>query len=51
MFLQDCDRPISQIMEQINKYKSLKIKGKVLVEKRLPSKDIIITADTAQTKE
>ena len=50
MFLQDRNCPISQIIEEINKYKSLDIKGKALVGKRLLSKNIIIIANTAQIK-
>ena len=37
-------------MEEINKYKSLDIKGKALIGKRLLSKNIIIIANTAQIK-
>jgi len=49
--LQDRNRPISQIIEEINKSKSPEIIGKVLAGRKLPSGDIIIIADTAQTKE
>ena len=37
-------------MEEINKYKSLKVKGKALAERKLLSRDIMIIADTAQIK-
>jgi hypothetical protein len=47
---QDRNRPISQIVEDINKSKSQDIKGKVLAARRLPSGDITITTDTAETK-
>jgi hypothetical protein len=48
---QDRTRPIKQIVEEINKTRSKEIKGKVLAARRLPSGDIVITTDTATTKE
>jgi hypothetical protein len=48
---EDRKRPISQIVEGINRAKSAEIKGKVLAARRLPSGDITITADTQETKE
>ena len=48
---EDRSRPITRIVEDINKTKSAEIKGKVLAARRLPSGDITITADTKETKE
>lgn len=48
---QDRTRPIKQIVEEINKSKSKEIQGKVLAARRLPSGDVLVTADTAWTKE
>ena len=47
---QDRGRPISQIVEGINKCKSASIPGKVLAARRLPSGDVLITTDMADTK-
>jgi hypothetical protein len=48
---QDRGRPIAQIVEEINKLKGSAVPGRVLAARRLPSGDILITADTAETKE
>jgi hypothetical protein len=47
---QDRGRPISQIVEGVNKAKSQAIPGKVLAARRLPSGDVVITTDTEDTK-
>lgn len=48
---QDRGRPIKQIVEEINKLKGSAVPGRVLAARRLPSGDILITTDTAETKE
>jgi hypothetical protein len=48
---QDRARPIAQIVEEINKTKGANVLGNVLAARRLPSGDVLITADTAATKE
>ncbi len=48
---QDRSRPIKQIVEEINKAKSPEVWGRVLAARRLPSGDIVVTTDTAATKE
>jgi len=48
---QDRGRPVKQIVEEINKLKGSTVPGKVLAARRLPSGDVLITTDTAETKE
>ena len=47
----DRNRPISQIVEGINKMKDSSIAGKVIAARQLPSGDVLVTTDTAETKE
>ena len=49
--LEDRARPITQLVEEINKKKSQDVLGKVLAARRLPSGDIVVTTNTEKTKE
>jgi len=48
---EDRARPITQLVEEINKKKSQDVLGKVLAARRLPSGDIVVTTNTEKAKE
>ena len=48
---EDRARPISRLVEEINKKKSQEVSGKVLAARRLPSGDIVVTTNTEKAKE
>ena len=50
VILEDCARPITQLVEKINKKKSQDILGKVLAARRLPNEDIVVIINMEKTK-
>ena len=51
VILEDYARPITQLVEKINKKKSQDILGKVLAARRLPNEDIVVIINMEKTKE